>query len=132
MMLLNSLDRYFVQSSVRTLANLSRPNRIGATVNAIRSSRKACRAAVVESVMLGWRAVALFPYERDEAFVIFPTGGAALQVRGHAGHRAALDVLVEVLEALLAADLGAAGSEQAHVSPPIAARSLRRASCNVL
>src|SRR4051794_407700 len=40
----NCVDRYFVQSSVRTPANLSRPNRIGATVNAIRSSRKACTA----------------------------------------------------------------------------------------
>ena len=39
--LLKSLDRYFVQSSVRTLANLSRPNRIGATVNAMRNSRNA-------------------------------------------------------------------------------------------
>jgi hypothetical protein len=36
MMSLNCVARYFVQSSVRTLANLSRPNRIGATVNAIR------------------------------------------------------------------------------------------------
>src|SRR3954464_5236289 len=43
-MLLNSLDRYFVQSSVRTPANLSRPNRIGATVKATRSIRKACTA----------------------------------------------------------------------------------------
>src|SRR4051812_28369702 len=100
-MLLNSLDRYFVQSSVRTLANLSRPNRIGATVNAMRSSRKACRAAVLESVMFHLRAVALDSYERDEAFVVLPTGGAALQVRRHAGHVAALDVLVETLEALL-------------------------------
>src|SRR3954453_436522 len=40
--LLNSDERYFVQSSVRTFANLSRPNRIGATVNAIRSIRNAC------------------------------------------------------------------------------------------
>src|SRR3954471_13802099 len=38
---LNSLERYFVQSSVRTLANLSRPNRIGATVKAIRSRKNA-------------------------------------------------------------------------------------------
>src|SRR3954454_10793144 len=40
--LLNSDERYFVQSSVRTFANLSRPNRIGATVKAIRNMRKAC------------------------------------------------------------------------------------------
>src|SRR4051794_36599077 len=40
--LLNSDERYFVQSSVRTFANLSRPNRIGATVKAIRSMRNAC------------------------------------------------------------------------------------------
>src|SRR3954468_14958545 len=40
--LLNSDERYFVQSSVRTFANLSRPKRIGATVNAIRSMRNAC------------------------------------------------------------------------------------------
>src|SRR3954470_3854444 len=39
---LNCVERYFVQSSVRTFANLSRPNRIGATVNAIRSIRNAC------------------------------------------------------------------------------------------
>src|SRR3954447_2909941 len=89
-MLLNSLDRYFVQSSVRTLANLSSPNRIGATVKAIRNIRNACRAAVFESVMLRLRTVALFSYERDEAFVIFPTGGATLEVRAHAGHVAAL------------------------------------------
>ena len=42
--LLKSLDRYFVQSSVRTFANLSRPNRIGATVNAMRNSRNAWAA----------------------------------------------------------------------------------------
>src|SRR4051794_36089983 len=41
---LNSGARYFVQSSVRTPANLSRPKRIGATVKAIRSSMKACTA----------------------------------------------------------------------------------------
>src|SRR4051812_14384860 len=132
MRLLNSLDRYFVQSSVRTLANLSRPKRIGATVKAIRSSRKACRAAVLESVMLRLRRFVLFSYERQQALVILPTGGAALQVGVHAGHVATLDVLVEVLEALLAGHLGADGTEQAHDSPPIAVRSLRRASCNVL
>src|SRR4051794_4705933 len=44
---LNWLDRYRVQSSVRTLANLSRPNRIGATVKAVRSRTNACKA--------GWR-----------------------------------------------------------------------------
>src|SRR3954471_1129532 len=49
MMLLKSLDRYFVQSSVRTFANLSRPNRIGATVNAIRISRNACAAGSLRS-----------------------------------------------------------------------------------
>src|ERR1044072_7982027 len=118
-MLLNSLDRYLVQSSVRTLANLSRPNRIGATVKAIRSIRNACRAAVVESVMPCSRVVAVFSYEREQALVILPTGRAAFEMRGHAGHGAALDVLVEVLEALLAADFGAGGAEQAHDSPPI-------------
>src|SRR3954451_24008010 len=41
---LHSLERYFVQSSVRTLANLSRPNRIGATVKAIRSRKNAWAA----------------------------------------------------------------------------------------
>ena len=41
---LNSGARYFGQSSIITSANLSRPNRIGATVNAIRSSMKACAA----------------------------------------------------------------------------------------
>src|SRR3954471_14307925 len=40
--LLNSDERYLVQSFVRTFANLSRPKRIGATVNAIRSIRNAC------------------------------------------------------------------------------------------
>ena len=41
---LNSVARYLVQSSVRTSANLSSPNRIGATVKAIRSSRNAWAA----------------------------------------------------------------------------------------
>src|SRR3954467_15581468 len=90
-MLLNSLDRYLVQSSVRTLANLSSPKRIGATVNAIRSSRKACRAAVLESVMFRLRRFVRFSYERQQTLVILPTGGAALQVGGHAGHLATLD-----------------------------------------
>src|SRR6478735_11794739 len=35
--------RYMVQC-VRMLVNLSRPKRIGATVNTVRSSRNACRA----------------------------------------------------------------------------------------
>jgi len=38
---LNSGARYFVQSSVRTSANLSSPNRIGATVKMTRRSRNA-------------------------------------------------------------------------------------------
>ena len=38
---LNSGARYFVQSSIMNPANLSIPNRIGATVNAIRSNMKA-------------------------------------------------------------------------------------------
>src|SRR3954466_1272206 len=42
--LLNSGERYFVQSSVRTLANLSSPKRIGATVNAIRRRTNAWAA----------------------------------------------------------------------------------------
>src|SRR5690242_12418629 len=78
------------------------------------------------------RVVVAGSYERQQALVILPTGGAALQVRLHAGHRAAVDELVEAVEALLAADLGFRGAEQAHRSPPIAARSLRRASCRVL
>jgi hypothetical protein len=41
---LNSPARYFGQSLIMTSANLSRPNRIGATANAIRSSRNACAA----------------------------------------------------------------------------------------
>src|SRR4051812_50162580 len=81
-MLLNSLDRYLVQSSVRTLANLSSPKRIGATVKAIRSSRKACRAAVLESVMLRLRRFVLFSYERQQALVILPTGGATPPMGG--------------------------------------------------
>src|SRR3954453_2192746 len=44
MMSLNSVARYLVQSFVRTFANLSIPNRIGAAVNAIRSSMNACAA----------------------------------------------------------------------------------------
>jgi hypothetical protein len=48
---LNSGARYFVQSSVSTFANLSIPKRIGATVNAIRSSRKACATGSPRSVV---------------------------------------------------------------------------------
>src|SRR5262245_35639693 len=81
---------------------------------------------------LRWRAAVLVPYQREEAFVILPTGGAALEVGRHAGGVAPFDVLVEVLEALLTGHLGALGAEQAHDSPPITARSLRRASCSVL
>src|SRR3954463_11865907 len=44
MMSLNSVARYLVQSLVRTFANLSMPNRIGAAVNAIRSNMNACAA----------------------------------------------------------------------------------------
>src|SRR5687767_13829597 len=79
-----------------------------------------------------WRAAVLVPYQRQQAFVILPTGGAALEMGGHAGHLPPLDVLVEVLEALLAAHLGADRTEQAHRSPPITLRSFRRASCSVL
>src|SRR5829696_3796993 len=76
MRLLNSLDRYLVQSSVRTLANLSRPNRIGATVNAIRSRTNACvdgssRRSVERGIVVGrsvCAAVLMGPprYERSQ------------------------------------------------------------------
>jgi hypothetical protein len=41
---LNSDDRYFVQSSIMNPTNLSRPNRIGATVKAILSNMNAWAA----------------------------------------------------------------------------------------
>src|SRR3954447_14841802 len=59
-------------------------------------------------------------------------------MRAHSGDGLALDVLVDVLEALLAADLGLGGPEQAvddvahDAAPSTHARSLRRASCKVL
>src|SRR5215207_10328983 len=63
MMSLNAGARYRVQSSVRTPANLSMPNRIGATVNAIRSSMNACatgslRRASEAGIGVGRRAAA--------------------------------------------------------------------------
>src|SRR5262245_60196598 len=88
-----------------------------------------------------------------EAVVLLAARRAAVEVRAHPGPRRLrvaaaelqLDVLVEPLEALVAADLGSIGSEQpveqVHLGPPSPAtsprsasraRSLRRASCNVL
>src|SRR5262245_60222921 len=81
---------------------------------------------------LGWRAGVLVPYQRQQALVILPTCRAALEMGRHAGDLAPLDVLVQVLEAFLTGHLGADRTEQAHRSPPITARSLRRASCSVL
>ena len=59
-------------------------------------------------------------HEVAQALVVLVAGRAALQVLAHPGHRASasapaqleLDVLVEQLEALLAADLGAGRAEQ--------------------
>src|SRR5581483_7745927 len=84
----------------------------------------------------------------DEALVLLGAGRATGEVGAHAGHRLVgggtveleLDVLVEPLEALVAAELGLAGPEQArqdvtHAASPLSARwarSLRRASWRVL
>src|ERR687898_2093378 len=95
------------------------------------AGRPAARLCLNRSY-LRWRAAVLLPNQRQEAFVILPTRRTALEVGRHAGHFAPLDVLVQALEALVAGDLGAGGAEQAHRSPPITARSLRRASCSVL
>ncbi len=63
MMSLNSGARYLGQSLIMTSANLSRPNRIGATVNATRSSMNACAAGSLRKMFgfgigIGRRAVA--------------------------------------------------------------------------
>src|SRR3954468_10415966 len=86
-----------------------------------------------------------------QALVILAAGRAAFEMRAHPGEELVgviagqleVDVLVQQLEALVAADLGPIGAEQAgeqvagvgrHVGLPSesAARSLCRASCNVL
>ena len=75
--------------------------------------------------------------------MLFAARGAALEVGVHPGERLVgvaageLDVDVEPLEALLAADLGPGRAEQcldvrAHSDPSRCARSLRRASCSAL
>jgi hypothetical protein len=51
MMSLNSGARYLGQSLIITSANLSRPNRIGATVNVMRSSMKAWAAGSLRSTL---------------------------------------------------------------------------------
>src|SRR3954454_3274562 len=113
---LNWVERYRVQSSVSTFANLSRPNRIGATVNAIRMTRNACatgsrlsvsevgtrtgrseaaRVLMCESFRVAGarcagstrvRRVVGASYEFEQAGVILGAGRAARQVRPHAGH----------------------------------------------
>src|SRR5215211_455336 len=58
--------------------------------------------------------------QRPQARVVLPAGRAALEVSAHAGDRLVgaaarqleLDIPVELLEALLAADLGPSGAEQ--------------------
>src|SRR3954447_17928057 len=194
MMSLNAGARYRVQSSVSTFANLSRPNRIGATVNAIRSSRVACatgslRSAVEAGTEVGRRAAValvmrgsslegevwllglatptgpvlprIFRGQRAQALVLVTAGRAALEVRRHARHAGVggrpaqlqLDVRVELLEALVAAQLRCrraeharedlvrgelvhrSSSQLASIGKPrsaSAARSRRRASCRVL
>src|SRR3954452_11688808 len=65
--------------------------------------------------------------ERGEALVVLAAGGAPVQVRAHAGNgqlgvapgQLELDVAVEVLEALLAAELVAGGPEQAVDDPVV-------------
>ena len=81
--------------------------------------------------------------------MLLAAGGAALQVGAHAGERRVdvgareleLDVGVEPVEALLAADLRARPGPEQRASmivrsisriPSRCARSLRRASCSVL
>src|SRR3954447_2574825 len=107
MMSLNCGARYFVQSSHRTPANLSRPKRIGATVKAIRSSRKACTAGSLRtSVRVGKGAVRVLiapsrPVPRvvlrRQRPALLDQGASALIVfvavlRQHADGRAALAV----------------------------------------
>src|SRR5215216_5621726 len=58
--------------------------------------------------------------EREQAFVVFVAGGAAFEVRAHAGDllvggcggELELDVVVELIEALLAGELRAGGAEE--------------------
>ena len=121
-------------------------------------ARRVARAEPLSAVRLGCQ-------QRREAVVVLAAGRAALEVRAHARHdgvRVAaraleLNLAVELLEALLAGQLRAGGSEQpgkqvggsravvvAHERPPRVvdssaspcsesrARSLRRASCRVL
>src|SRR3954470_10574101 len=100
-MSLNWVDRYRVQSSVSTPANLSSPNRIGATVKAIRSSRSAWAAGSSRSVRAdgsgtGRRAPATAllmgsprgGFESDQveqALGLLAAGRAAGEVSAHAG-----------------------------------------------
>src|SRR4051812_46422314 len=115
-MSLNGVARYRVQSSVRTSANLSIPNRIGATTKTIRISRKAWatgsrraasrtltrpargasvamalmwrspRGGVSPGVATAGRRFLRAPHQREQARVVLAAGGAALEVRAQAGH----------------------------------------------
>jgi hypothetical protein len=103
-------------------------------------------AQQAQSAQVEHRGRSALGRERAQALVLLSAGGAALEVRAHAGDRAVrvaagelqVDVLVEEVEAVVAADLGPVGAEQpdaviaGHRVPSTASRSLRRASCSVL